>query len=529
MGVLNPWPRHLATTNRRLTFLIFATLATTFILFTGRRIYTDENSLRGETGSGPAIELEGKTLTYLVENIEQTAQYYHLYRVAAPWADVFGEVGQRAVAIRKWVSLADALPQSDERTRLEDAVELALAATFPFLADPPNGSRAPFQSLRRRFRTDPSQPGSRGIVIPAGKGNLRMACQAIATISHVLNSSLPIELAYGGDEDLGPQDRAFVRNLFPDADLSFLDVLSVFNDAELQLAKGRWAIKPFALLASRFCEVLLADADAVFVQDPEAVFRQGGYQRKKALMFHDRLIDKARYKNRQAWWRKQVVHPSAEVDKSLSWTEDYAEEGDSGVVAVDKSRLDVLFGMLHAAWQNSKDVRESVTYKVMYGDKESYWFGLELAEGPYEFETHYGGVAGWLGDESGPREVDEPQVCSYVIAHPDDQDRDLLWYNGSLLKNKLTSKREYLVPTHWMIDGTWRKGVRPKFSCMKGGDFREISAAQKDVLERSVAEAKKLDVLFDELEAKAEAAKAEPKAEEPKTEEPKKVGPKKGV
>jgi len=35
----------------------------------------------------------------------------------------------------------------------------------------------------------------------------------------------------------------------------------------------------------------------------------------------------------------------------------------------------------------------------------------------------------------------------------------LLWFNGSLLKNKEIDSLEFDVPTEWMIDGTWEKGA----------------------------------------------------------------------
>ena len=447
-----------------------------------------------------------KTLSNLVEMIEHTAMYYDLYRLKEPFDQHFGERGQRAVTIRKWIEIADSLPASDEKTRIEEAVEKAITATFPYLSNPPNGSRTPFKSLRESYITDSKKRGSRGIVIPVGKKNLRMACQLVASVTRVHKSSLPIELAYAGDEDLGPEERHLVKELFPNEDVSFLNVLSVFDDSTLALGTGGWAIKPFALLASRFGEVILADADTVFVKKPEAIFRQKGYKRKGALMFHDRLIDKERYMSRHTWWREQVVHPSEEVGKSLSWTENYAEEADSGIVVVNKGRLDVLMGLLHAGWQNSKDVREKVTYKVTYGDKESYWFGLELTEGPYEFEKYYGGIAGWMGTREGPAAVKDPQVCSYVIAHPDDDEKGLLWYNGSLLKNKVSADREYLVPSHWMINGTWDKGLRPHFSCMKGGVLFEISEKERRILEKSVEEAKRLDTVFDRNDSKAKGS-----------------------
>src|SRR5690606_34401938 len=116
-------------------------------------------------------------------------------------------------------------------------------------------------------------------------------------------------------------------------------------------------------------------------------------------------------------------------------------------------------------------VRDQVTYRITYGDKETWWFGLELAEGGYAFEQYYGGVAGWVGEREGPADpgadVVNPKVCSYVIAHADEDD-GLLWYNGSLLKNKVKAAGEYLVPTHWMVNGTWDKGNKGQYSCMGG-------------------------------------------------------------
>ncbi|PKS08331.1 hypothetical protein jhhlp_005275 [Lomentospora prolificans] len=537
-GHTNRWPVLFSIATRRPAFLlVLATLTLTFLA--GRRIYLQDapvaptfhqadSTAPAPTAPAPtlpqvtsapeptAVEIQDATLPLLVDNIEHTALYYDRFRLSEPGKESFGERGQRAIAIRKWIELADTLSEGDERERIEKSVEVAIAATFPFLANPPNGSLSPFKTLRESYITDSTEQRSRGIVIPMGKKNLRLACQVIASITRVHKSRLPIELAYAGEKDLPREDREHIKNLFPDEDVSFLDVLSVFNDSTLDLANGGWAIKPFALLASRFGEVLLADADTVFVKDPEVVFRQQAYKRTGALMFHDRLIDKERYMARHEWWRQQVVHPSKEVHKSLSWTENYAEEADSGVVVVDKSRLDVLIGMLHAAWQNSKKVRDEVTYTVMYGDKESYWFGLELTEGPYEFERYYGGIAGWLGTQDGPAEVDEPQVCSYVIAHPDAEGKGLLWYNGSLLKNKINAAGEYLVPSHWMVNGTWNKGIRPKFSCMKDGDFHEISSDQKEVLEQSVDEAKKLDIMFDEIEGRNKEYEAKKKMDEDK-------------
>jgi alpha 1,3-mannosyltransferase len=238
--------------------------------------------------------------------------------------------------------------------------------------------------------------------------------------------------------------------------------------------------------------VILLDADAVFLQPPEVIFDQLGYQEIGVLLFRDRLLWQHAFQDRHEWWKAQMLHqkPSDTLLKSLVWMEDYAEEGDSGVVAMDKSRLPVLMGLLHICWQNTHAVREDTTYKITYGDKESWWFGLELSGVPYTFEAHYGSIIGSLQvDENDKKE----KVCSFTIAHVDENDA-LLWFNGSLLKNKAIDQTTFETATHWMMDATWEKGgSKPEMSCMKGGVVRELTPAQITVLEGSILVATEVD------------------------------------
>lgn len=209
------------------------------------------------------------------------------------------------------------------------------------------------------------------------------------------------------------------------------------------------------------------------------------------LLFHDRLLWKNGFPDRQDWWHDQIKHPSPETEKSLVWTERYSEEGDSGIVVVDKSRLDVLLGLIHIGWQNSDRVRNEVTYKITYGDKESWWIGFEATGSKYSFSPHYGGIVGWLKD--GDKKKEEVSVCSFVIAHVD-QDERLLWYNGGLLKNKAVNQTEFEVATHWMIDQTWHKGGSKKdMSCMAGKIVSELSSGEKGVLRMAIDVAKDVD------------------------------------
>jgi alpha 1,3-mannosyltransferase len=157
------------------------------------------------------------------------------------------------------------------------------------------------------------------------------------------------------------------------------------------------------------------DGDAVFLQKPEVIFdTRTGYLETGVLLFQDRLLWQGGFKERHDWWEKELAHTElrSTIKHSKICIEKYAEEGDSGLVVVDKSKLDALVGLLHIGWQNTYIVREAFTYRQGHGDKESWWFGFELVETPYSFEKHYGSILGH-------RKNDENRVCSFTIAHLD--------------------------------------------------------------------------------------------------------------
>ena len=322
----------------------------------------------------------------------------------------------------------------------------------------------------------------------------RYACHLIGNLRDVLKSTLPIEIAYAGEADLPFQFRDFITSL--SFNITTVDITTVFNDAPLDLKHGGWAVKSFATLASQFEQVMMLDADAVFLQAPEVLFdSHTGFRQPGALLFHDRLLWQGAFKARHEWWEKELRdhQPSPALSKSLVYNNGYAEECDAGLVMIDKSRVRILLGLLHVCWQNTKSVRDAFTYKMGYGDKESWWLGLELAGAKYAFEGHYGSMLG------SPKEGDPSRVCSFTIAHVDEHDR-LVWYNGSLLKNKLRNTTEFEVPTHWMMDGEWEKGAtKPDPSCMKGAKVRETSSEERSIVLDTVKYAEKLDDRFEKV------------------------------
>lgn len=398
----------------------------------------------------------------------------------------------RLKELRRWLFINDGMIKDTKASyEIHTVTESTAKQLLPFLQDSPENptSPSPLSMFRHWYKE-----GSRGIVIPVGGGSqaVRFAGHLIVSLRVVLDCQLPIEIHYAGEEDLSRENRDRLSALSGATDITFVDVLNVFDDTSLKLGEGGWAIKAFAVLASGFEEVILVDADAVFLQKPDVLFEQEGYIDKGAYLFHDRLLWQHSFTERHDWWKDQIKEPSSEMLKSLVWTDDYAEECDSGVVVIDKSRLDVYIGLLHVAWQNTLDVREEVTYRMTHGDKESWWLGFELGGSPYEFEAHYGSMIGWAADNSTGFNV--TNVCSFVIAHVDQDDR-LLWYNGSLLKNKRVDPEGYSVPEYWMTDGKWHKGAtKDDMSCMSGRRAVPLTEGEKTILRRSIELAKDVDL-----------------------------------
>lgn len=447
--------------------------------------------------------------TVFESNLEtDIVQYFQDYPLTPPHKENFGELGRRTRLLKDLLTLADKSKTIVQKQSLNAAANRIATLLYPFLAKPSHESHTSLalSELRASFT-----PGSAGIVIPVGDHNVRFAAHLICSLHNVLKSTLSIQIVYAGDDDLLPANREFLINLsgkcFRNPEkagdnvdvaeaLEFIDILTVFDDSTLKLRTGGWAIKPFAALGSTFEKVILLDADAVFLQKPEILLKHPAFQRSGAFLFRDRLLWQHSFQDRHAWWKSQIKRPSATLNKSLVWTEDYAEEGDSGVVLVDKGRTDVLAGLLHICWQNSYDVREEVTYKITYGDKETWWMGFELSESTYEMEEHYGAIVGW--EEPVGEDTDLKKVCSFVIAHLDNKN-ELIWYNGGLLKNKQIPEmsHEYAVPDKWMVDAEWQKGgSKPEMSCMVGGEIHDVPDAQLRTLESSIVQAKWVDEAF---------------------------------
>lgn len=401
----------------------------------------------------------------------------------------FGQMGQRVqlVAHRQDLLKKKGTAMTAQQSQaLNKRLEAAIVASFPFLRNPSSSNPdMPFQALRDTYKK-----GSKGIVISLGKKDFRYACHLIMGIRHVLSSTLPIQIAYAGDEDLPKVYREKLVSL--GKDIETLNLLPLIDDTTLDLAHGTFGTKPVAMLVSKFEQVILVDADSVFLQPPEALFESKGYKETGTYLFHDRLLNKGVFQERHEWWESHLKYnpPSATLLQSASYSQNYSAEQDSGVVVFDKSRTPVLLALLHICWQNSAAGRKYMIGKV-FGDKETYWFGLELCRVPYYFEKHYGNGLGPISDGD--------VICGNAIAHTDEEDR-LFWFNGALLENKYQDKKTFGDFTHYMLDGHWKPQTGGDgVSCEHQGAILTVNEKEKLVLTESIKQAKLVDERFKEL------------------------------
>lgn len=228
--------------------------------------------------------------------------------------------------------------------------------------------RTPFLDLRERYFGwwKPSitthlpweaKNHTTGIVLTAGQGNMVLAAQTIRTLRNVVNTTLPIQVAYAGDDDLPAHKRRQMKALDPKLEL--INILDYYDENVAGLRSGGYAMKPFAALASSFEKVIIVDADTVFMQRPDEWFEEhAGLKQTGTLFFHDRA-----YGGRKTTdWVKDLLKesgrkPSATLNSSMYWQEELEHQQESGVVYFNKAIPSAFMSLIFTTYMNSQHVR----------------------------------------------------------------------------------------------------------------------------------------------------------------------------
>lgn len=214
---------------------------------------------------------------------------------------------------------------------------------------------------------DPHFPESRfageGIVICAGGARLfTCAWVAIGILRRHLACTLPIEVWHLGPKEIGPP----MRGLLEELDVEPIDAFEVAKRHQVERLGG-WELKPFALMNSRFRDVMLLDADNVAVREPSFLFRRPEFRETGALFWPD--IAKLSSDN-EIW-------PISGLRYRDMWSLE------SGQMVIDKSRCWRALSLTH--WINQ---HSDAFYQYLHGDKDTFLIAWLMLAQPYHLIRH---------------------------------------------------------------------------------------------------------------------------------------------
>ncbi|UJR24360.1 hypothetical protein I4U23_005737 [Adineta vaga] len=316
----------------------------------------------------------------------------------------------------------------------------------------------------------------KGIVVAVANRQVEMAAANIRLL-RFLNCNIPIEVFYNGENDLNFKNRERLQQMFS---VQTRDIQELINDTSVKV-QG-WALKPFALLFSRFTEVILMDADVVFLQDPCILFNNLDYQRTRALFYYDRTIGGP--DNRKIEWLSSLF--PRPWGKRLSYSNRILaglsrENQESGVVVVDKVAR--FCGLLLTCKLNSFIERESVTYKIFYGEKETFWLGQEMIGDDYVFDPQLTGIIGEVQNKPQSKE-DATSICGTQIVHFDEAGK-ILWFNQFVLLNKNMPSSTLARFENYLREPGNYTGYPDFVYCLRSaGNVFAISPHEKDLIKR---------------------------------------------
>lgn len=213
----------------------------------------------------------------------------------------------------------------------------------------------------------------RGVVIPAGGNYTASAWVAINMLRHH-GCSLPVQVWHLGPEEIPPQARAGFEAIGVEL-IDAREVQKMFPHARL----NGWEIKAYALLHSKFREVLFLDADNIALCDPSVLFDMPEYAATGALFWPDR----GRWPENSEIWAMTGLEYQDEA------------EFESGQMVVDKQRC---WHEVVLANEINKD--SAFWFQHIHGDKDTFRFAWRLLDRaytmfPHPSSCHPSSPAGW--------------------------------------------------------------------------------------------------------------------------------------
>jgi hypothetical protein len=235
---------------------------------------------------------------------------------------------------------------------------------WPYWANVHEAHRHIARAAIDRIPPYPDRYEGRGIVIPAGGSQYFTNAYVCARMLRHLGCRLPVEFwHYEGEIDDA------MRKIAAKLDVACINAAEVEQTlaGRSRSLTGGWELKPFALLYSRFREIMLLDADNVPVLDPTFLFDTPEFRETGAIFWPD-------YSRLEPWRHIWSICEVSYRDEP---------EFETGQIVVDKARCwQALNLALH--YNDYSDFY----YQHIHGDKETFHLGFRRLDQPYSMPEH---------------------------------------------------------------------------------------------------------------------------------------------
>ncbi|WP_428305400.1 hypothetical protein [Lacipirellula sp.] len=205
----------------------------------------------------------------------------------------------------------------------------------------------------------------RGIVTCGGGVKYGACAWVLVRLLRFLGCDLPIEVWALDDDEFDPE---LVR-LLESYGATCVNAASVLKEHPHRRLRG-WELKPYAILHSKFREVLFLDADNVPVRDPTYLLDSPQYKDSGTVFWPD-----------PAHFRTPLNSP---LWKIFGANPQESPDQESGQILLDKSRC---WEALHLCnWYNQ---HSNFYYQHVYGDKETFRFAWQRLDQPISWPDKF--------------------------------------------------------------------------------------------------------------------------------------------
>ena len=204
----------------------------------------------------------------------------------------------------------------------------------------------------------------KGIVICAG--GVRYFTNAWVCINMLrrLGCQLPVEVWHLGKREMTEK----MRRLLAKLNVRTIDAFQVRRRKPARRLNG-WELKVYAIIHSRFREVLFLDADNVPVANPEFLFDCEEFRSAGAIFWPD--------------FKQTHQNDDLEIWRSCGLRRPSEPEFESGQILVDKARCSRALQL--CLWLNE---HSDFYYRHIYGDKETFHLAFQKAHKSYHLIKH---------------------------------------------------------------------------------------------------------------------------------------------